>query len=105
MAVDWNGPAAEDHVRSRVVRSLYRAAIVVERKAKELLSIAGTGTTTAPTRKERKAARAKFFARLEKKAAAYNQRHAKEIIAGERKAQRVTTRGRITTRRHKNRPT
>jgi hypothetical protein len=41
--VEWNGSAAEDHVRRRAVQFLTRASIEVSRRAKELLSVAGSG--------------------------------------------------------------
>ena len=41
--VEWHGNEAERHVQSRAVRFLHRAAIVVKNRAKELLSVAGTG--------------------------------------------------------------
>lgn len=40
--LDWHGDEAIDHVRGRAVRWLTRAAITVQRRAKELLSVAGT---------------------------------------------------------------
>ncbi len=40
--VQWNGDAASEHVRQRAVQFLTRAAITVERRAKELLSVPGT---------------------------------------------------------------
>jgi len=39
----WDGPGAEKYVRDRVVRMLHRAAIAVKNRAKELLSVSGTG--------------------------------------------------------------
>lgn len=41
--VEWHGDEASRHVRSRAVRFLYRAASWVQTRAKQLLSIAGTG--------------------------------------------------------------
>jgi phage gpG-like protein len=38
--VRWNGEAAKAYVRAEAVKSLTRAAIEVERRAKELVSIA-----------------------------------------------------------------
>jgi phage gpG-like protein len=43
MSVEWHGDAAMDHVRGRAVQFLYLAAFTVERKAKDLLSVAGSG--------------------------------------------------------------
>lgn len=40
---EWNGDAALEHVRGRAVQFIERAAITVENRARELLSIAGTG--------------------------------------------------------------
>jgi phage gpG-like protein len=39
----WHGPEAMDHVRGRAVQFVTRAAIEVQRRAKELLSVAGSG--------------------------------------------------------------
>jgi phage gpG-like protein len=41
--VDWHPETANRKIRSWAVRSLEAAAIVVENKAKELVSVAGTG--------------------------------------------------------------
>lgn len=41
--LEWHGEAAKAHVRARIVRFLTRAAIAVKTRAKELLSVAGTG--------------------------------------------------------------
>lgn len=41
--VDWDGDGAIRHVRSRAAQFLSRAAIEVTRRARELLSVAGTG--------------------------------------------------------------
>jgi len=43
MTLQWHGDEAKEHVRRRAVRFLRRAAIVVERQAKVLLSVPGTG--------------------------------------------------------------
>jgi phage gpG-like protein len=43
LSVEWHGDAAMAHVRRNAVRFLTRAAIEVERRAKELLSVAGSG--------------------------------------------------------------
>lgn len=43
MSVEWHGDAAMEHVRRKAVQFLHRAAITVERRAKELLSVAGSG--------------------------------------------------------------
>jgi phage gpG-like protein len=40
--VEWHGDAAMDYVRRRAVQALTRCAIEVTRRAKELLSVAGT---------------------------------------------------------------
>jgi len=40
---DWNGWGSIKHVRGRAMLFLERAALAVESRAKELLSIAGTG--------------------------------------------------------------
>lgn len=42
--VEWHGEAAKDHVRGKIIRALSLAAQVCSRKAKELLSVSGTGT-------------------------------------------------------------
>lgn len=41
--VEWHGDEAKDYVRARIVRCLYRAAYAVQARAKQLLSVAGTG--------------------------------------------------------------
>jgi hypothetical protein len=41
--VDWNGPEAVAYVRKRAVRWVTVACLAVERRAKVLLSVAGTG--------------------------------------------------------------
>ncbi len=46
MTVEWHGDAAMAHVRRNAVRFLTRAAIEVERRAKELLSVAGSGRSS-----------------------------------------------------------
>ena len=43
MSVKWNGDAAVNHVNDRALQFLERAAYAVENRAKDLLSIAGTG--------------------------------------------------------------
>jgi phage gpG-like protein len=43
MTVEWHGDAAMAHVRRNAVQFLTRAAIEVKRRAKELLSVAGSG--------------------------------------------------------------
>lgn len=40
--LEWHGDDAKRHVRGLVIKGLYRAAIVVSRRAKELLNVAGT---------------------------------------------------------------
>lgn len=49
--LDWYGDEAVDHVRSRIVARLHRAAIVVKNRAKELLSVPGTGRGNGPARR------------------------------------------------------
>lgn len=44
--IEWHGPEAEAHVRGRAVGWLTRAAIEVTRRARELLSVAGTAVGT-----------------------------------------------------------
>lgn len=41
--VEWHGDDAERMVRAKLVRGLHRAAYTIQRRAKELLSVAGTG--------------------------------------------------------------
>jgi phage gpG-like protein len=41
--LDWHGAGASDYVERRVVRVLSRAAVECSRRAKELLSVPGTG--------------------------------------------------------------
>jgi phage gpG-like protein len=41
--VDWNGPEAVAYVRKRTVKWITVACLAVERRAKVLLSVAGTG--------------------------------------------------------------
>lgn len=41
--LDWYGNQASDHVRKRAVQFLEMAAIVVERQAKRLLNVEGSG--------------------------------------------------------------
>lgn len=41
--LEWHGEAAKAHVRGEAVKAITRAAIVCSRRAKELLSVAGTG--------------------------------------------------------------
>lgn len=55
--VEWHGDEAIDHVRRRAVSWLTRAAITVERRAKELLSVAGTAVRSRGTRGGRKGSR------------------------------------------------
>lgn len=55
--LDWHGDEAMQHVRSRAVGFLTRAAIEVSRRAKELLSIAGTAVRSKTTRGGRKGSR------------------------------------------------
>ncbi len=43
--LEWHGNEAMDHVRRRAVQFLTRACITVVRRAKELLSVAGSGRT------------------------------------------------------------
>jgi len=45
--IEWHGDAAKQHVEGLAFRMLSRAAMTCERRAKELLSVAGTGTRTA----------------------------------------------------------
>ena len=46
MSVEWHGDAAMAHVRRNAVTFLTRAAIEVARRAKELLSVAGSGRSS-----------------------------------------------------------
>lgn len=55
--LDWHGDEAMAHVRARAVRGLARAAITVARRAKELLSVAGTAVRTGAGRGKRKGSR------------------------------------------------
>jgi hypothetical protein len=48
--VNWYGPQAMDHVRGRAVKLITRAAITVQNRAKELLSIAGTAQRSGQAR-------------------------------------------------------
>lgn len=57
MTVEWHGDEAQAHVRARAVSFLRRAAIEVTRRAKELLSVAGTAVRSRSTRGGRKGAR------------------------------------------------
>lgn len=55
--LDWHGDEALAHVRARAVRGLTRAAITVARRAKELLSVAGTAVRSKGGRGKRKGSR------------------------------------------------
>lgn len=55
--LDWNGDAATEHVRAKAVAGLTRAAIAVRRRAKELLSVAGTAVRPRSTRAGRRGGR------------------------------------------------
>lgn len=108
--VDWHGDEAIDHVRGRAVRWLTRAAITVMRRAKELLSVAGTavhpGTTqalhAATKAKEAKAAHAAAHAAAVREnrafAKRFNERFKLQIQMGDVKKLRVTKAGHLTDR-------
>lgn len=49
--LDWRGDEALAHVRAAAVKALHRAAIVCKNRAKELLSVAGTGRGNGPARR------------------------------------------------------
>ena len=55
--LDWHGDDALDHCRKRAVAFLTRAALEVQRRAKELLSIAGTAVRSQTSRGGRKGSR------------------------------------------------
>lgn len=44
--VEWHGEAAKEHVRKKIIRALNLAAQACSRRAKELLSVSGTGVQT-----------------------------------------------------------
>ncbi len=41
--VEWHGEEAQQHVRSKAVQFLYRAAVTVAQRARDLLSVPGSG--------------------------------------------------------------
>ncbi len=51
--IEWHGDEAMDHCRRKAVGFLTRAAITVDRRAKELLSIPGTVFRSSPGRDKR----------------------------------------------------
>lgn len=55
--VRWHGDEAIEHCRRRAVQFLTRAAIEVTRRAKELLSVAGTAQRARATKGHRKGSR------------------------------------------------
>ena len=55
--LDWHGDEALEHVRLKIVRALYRAAMVVSRRAKALLSVPGTAFATGHGGKKPKGTR------------------------------------------------
>ena len=57
MSLDWNGDGAVDHCRKKAVGWLTRAAITVQRRARELLSIPGTAVRARTSRGGRKGSR------------------------------------------------
>lgn len=57
MSLDWRGDEAIDHCRRRAVQLITRAAIEVTRRAKELLSVAGTARRTRAAKGRRKGSR------------------------------------------------
>lgn len=44
--LNWYGDAAEEYIRKRAVMALRRACIEITRRAKQLLSVSGTGVRT-----------------------------------------------------------
>ncbi|MDG3003245.1 hypothetical protein [Paludisphaera mucosa] len=52
--LEWHGDEALAMIRARVVRCLHRAAIAVKNRAKELLSVAGTGRVDGKTARNAK---------------------------------------------------
>jgi hypothetical protein len=66
--VDWHPEAANRKIRAWAVRSLTAAAIVVETRAKELVSVAGTGTRAAGGKPKGKGGKPKtYFVNVEGK--------------------------------------
>lgn len=55
--LDWHGEEAIDHCRQQATGLIHRAALAVTRRAKELLSVAGTAVRAKATRKHRKGSR------------------------------------------------
>lgn len=104
MSVEWHGDGAIDHVRQKAVRMLTRAAIAVTRRAKELLSVPGTGSAgvegSDPShRRIRSIDRAEAIKEARAYARAHNAWNADEIKAGKAKRLRATKTGGLTTRR------
>ena len=107
--LEWHGNEAMDHVRRRAVQFLTRACITVVRRAKELLSVAGTGTVGAarsaggggagesgPTHAQLVRA---IKANNLKLVRQWNEANKLQIEMGEAKRLRVTKAGHITGRR------
>ena len=93
----WDMNGAMEYVKDRAIRFVGMACIEVERRAKQLLSVPGTGTA-----EERVAARLEITNRVAKSRAdvkEWNRQHAKEIKTGELKRRRVTKLGYITDRK------
>lgn len=44
--IEWHGEEARDYVRKRALRFVTAACLVISRRAKELLSVSGTGSRT-----------------------------------------------------------
>ena len=49
--LDWNGPACQREIQALIKRGLYSAGLLVQRRAKELLSTSGTGGGKGKKRK------------------------------------------------------
>jgi hypothetical protein len=105
--VEWDGDGAMRRVRERAARFLTRAAIEVTRRARELLSVAGTAQAIGARHALRAAAKAEgehgaAFAAMaaENRAFArdFNERFRLQIRAGELKKLRVAKAGHLTDR-------
>jgi len=55
--IEWHGDAAMDHCRRKAVGFLTRAAITVDRRAKDLLSVPGTAFRSKGSRGGKKGSR------------------------------------------------
>ena len=51
--LDWNGPACQREIQALIKRGLYSAGLLVQRRAKELLSVSGTGGGKGKKRKRK----------------------------------------------------